>query len=82
MIGNFQFWSKSEAKYFSAWRRSVGYDDKKKNILTKELAKIGNYLPPAFCSLASFPPCPMNFRVGANSPNLCPTIASVTKTSR
>ena len=30
--------------------------------------------------LANFPPWPLNLRVGANSPNLCPTIFSVINT--
>ena len=32
-------------------------------------------------SFCIFPPCLINFLVGENSPNLCPTMSSVTKTS-
>ena len=33
-------------------------------------------------ALAAFPPCPLKKVVGENSPSLCPTISSVTRTSR
>src|SRR3989339_388283 len=37
---------------------------------------------PLVCSLAILPPCPLNLRVGENSPSLCPTLFSSTNTSK
>src|SRR5690554_479372 len=47
--------------------------------LTWQRASIGSHLPPYFRAVERTvcAPWPLNVRVGANSPNLCPTASSV-----